>query len=54
MFLSKIDIDILTERGYLKNDITCICLGFESILGEEYLEYNKNEEESINEKHLYK
>ena len=57
MFLIKIDKDLLKVFGLLKNDIIRLCLEFKNILMEqnaEYLEYIKNEEESVIETILEK
>ena len=57
MFLIKNDNDLLTECGFLKDDINRLNLEFKNILmeqNEEYLDYIKNEEESIIEKILNK
>ena len=57
MFLFKTDNDLLTECGFLKDDINRLILEFKNILmeqNEEYLDYIKNEEESIIEKILKK
>ena len=51
----KNDNDLLTEHGFLKDDISHLCKEFKNILieqNEEYLEYFKNEKESIIEKLL--
>ena len=53
MFLTKNDVDLLNECGYIKNDINRLNLAFKNILMEqyeEYLDYIKNEEDSIIEK----
>ena len=50
MFSIKNDVDLLTECGYLKNDIHRLCLEFKNKLmeqNEEYLDYIRNEEEAI-------
>ena len=56
LFLIKNDKDFLKECGFRKSDINrCLCLDFEIILieqNEEYLDYIKNEEESIIERIL--
>ena len=47
------DVDLLPECGFSRNDINCLCLEIKTTLMEqnkEYLEYNKNEEDSILEK----
>ena len=57
MYLIKNDDALLTEWGFLKNDITRLNLDFKNILMEqnkEYLDCIKNEEESIIEKILSK
>ena len=57
MFLIKDDKNLLKEVGFSKNDINSLSLEFKNILLEEYevfLEYIKNEEESILEKFLNK
>ena len=57
LFLIKIDVDLLTECGYLGNDISRLNKKFRNILlqqKEEYLDYIKNQEESILEKILNK
>ena len=57
MFLIKNDNALLTECGFLKDDINCLNLEFKNILmeqNEEYLDYIKNEAESIIEKILNK
>ena len=57
MFLIKNDDDLLTECGLLKDDINHLNLEFKNILmeqNEEYLDYIKNEEESIIENILNK
>ena len=46
----KNDGDLLNENGYIKIDKNQLCLDFENIImerNEEYLDYFKNEEESI-------
>ena len=53
MFLIRNDNDLLTECGFLKSDIIRLCREFKNILieqNEEYLNYIKNEDESIIEK----
>ena len=48
MFLIKNDVDLLTECGYLKNDISRFCEDFKNLLSEQnedYLNYVKNEED---------
>ena len=55
--LIKIDVNFLYECGFLKGDIIFIYKEFKSILletNEDYLDYIKNEEESIIEKILNK
>ena len=57
MFLIKNDVDLLTECGFLKIDNNRLCLEFKIFLVEQiedYLDYIKNEEESLLEKILYK
>ena len=57
MFLIKDDKNLLKEVGFSKNDINSLSLEFKNILLEEcevYLDYIKNEEESILEKFLNK
>ena len=57
IFLSQNDKNLLNEIGFSKNDINNLNLEFENILLEEYedyLDYIKNEEESIIEKILNK
>ena len=57
IFLIKNDEDLLTECGFLKDDIIRLNLAFKNILmeqNEKYLDYIKNEEESIIEKILNK
>ena len=57
IYLIENDGDLLNEGGFLKSDITRLCLEFKKILMEqnqEYLEYIKNEEESILEMILNK
>ena len=56
MFLTKDDKNLLKEFGFSKNDIN-LSLEFKNILLEEYenyLDYIKNEEESVIEKFLNK
>ena len=56
-FLFKDDNDLLTEWDFLKDDILRLNLEFKNLLmeqNEEYLDYIKNEEESIVEKLLNK
>ena len=53
MILIKNDVDLITECGFLKFYINCHCSDFTKILleeREEYLDYIKNQEESILEK----
>ena len=55
MFLIDNDVDLLLERGYLKNDINGLCLEFKKILleqNEDYLDYIKDQEQAIIEKIL--
>ena len=55
--LIKNDFHLLNECGFLKKDINRFKLDFKNILmeqNEEYLDYIKNEEESIIEKFLQK
>ena len=55
IFLIQNDKNLLKEIGFSKNDINLLNLEFKSILLEEfenYLDYIKNEEESILEKFL--
>ena len=50
IYLIENDGDLLNEGGFLKNDFNRLCLEFKNFLMEqnqEYLEYIKNEEESI-------
>ena len=57
MFLIKNDNDLLTECGFLKDDINRLRKKFENIIKEQnevYLDYIKNEEESIVERFLNK
>ena len=57
MFLNKNDVDLLMESGYLKNDVISLNEECKNILleqKEEYLNYIKNETESIIEKILSK
>ena len=57
MFLIKDDKNLLKEVGFSKNDINSLSLEFKNILLEEYevyLDYIKNEEESILEQFLNK
>ena len=54
-FLIKNDVDLLTESGFLKNDINRLCFEFKNFLmerNEEILDFIKNEEESIFERNL--
>ena len=55
MFSIENDVDILQERGYLKNDINPLFLEFKNILmeqNEDYSEYIKNKAESNIEEFL--
>ena len=57
MFLIKDDKNLLKEVGFSKNDINLWSLEIKNILLEEYenyLDYIKNEEESVIEKFLNK
>ena len=57
MFLIKNDVNYLYECGYLKGDINFLYKEFKNILlelNEDYLNYIKNQEESILEKFLNK
>ena len=57
IFLIKDDKNLLKEVGFSKNDINLLSLEFKNILLEEYenyLDYIKNEEESVIEKFLNK
>ena len=57
MFLIKDDKNLLKEVGFSKNDINSLSLEFKNILLEEYevyLDYIKNEEESVIERFLNK
>ena len=57
IFLIQNDKNLLREVGFSKNDIDRLNLDFKNILieqNEEYLDYIKNEEESILEKFLNK
>ena len=57
MFLVKNDVNFLYECGFLKGDINFLYREFINILlevNEDYLDYIKNEEESIIEKILNK
>ena len=53
MFLFQIDKNLLHEIGFSAQDLNRLNLEFKNILidqHEEYLDYNKNEEESVIEK----
>ena len=57
IFLIQNDKNLLNEIGFSKNDINSLNLEFKNILLEEnddYLDYFKNQEESILEKFLNK
>ena len=57
MFLIKNDVSLLYECGFLKGDIHYLYKKFKNILlelNQEYLDYIKNEEESIIEMILNK
>ena len=57
IFLIKNDVNFLYECGFLKGDINFLYKEFKKILlelNEDYLDYIKNEEESIIEKILNK
>ena len=57
MFSVKDDNDLLSQCGFLNDDINRLCKEFKKILmakNEEYLDHIKNEEESITEKILNK
>ena len=57
IFLIQNDYNLLQEIGFNKNDINRLSIEFKNILleqNEEYLDYIKNEEESILEKFLNK
>ena len=57
MFLIQNDKNLLKEIGFSKNDINLLNLEFKNVLSEEYdnyLDYIKNQEESILEKFLKK
>ena len=57
MFLVKNDVNFLYECGFLKGDFNFLYREFRNILlelNEDYLDYIKNEEESIIEKILNK
>ena len=57
IFLIQNDKNLLKEIGFSKNDINLLNLEFKNILLEEfenYLDYIKNQEESILEKSLNK
>ena len=50
MFLIENDVNFLYERGFPKGDISVLYEEFKNILlelKEEYLDHNKNQEESI-------
>ena len=52
-FSNKNDITLLQKRGFLENEKNRLCIEFITVLMEQkkdYLEYIKNEEESIVEK----
>ena len=57
MFLIRNDVNFLYECGFLKGDINFLYKEFKNILlemNEDYLDYIKNEEESIIERILKK
>ena len=57
IFLFQNDKNLLKESGFIKNDINLLNLEFKNILSEEfekYLDYIKDQEESILEKFLNK
>ena len=57
IFSIKNDVDLLSECGFLKNNIIRLSLHFKIILLEQheyYLDYNQNEEKWILEKNLNK
>ena len=57
MFLIKNDNDLLKECGFLKIDFNLFCKDCKTILieqNEEYLDYIKNEEETVIERFLDK
>ena len=57
VFLIKNYSDLLKEGGFLKKDLNRSNLDFKHILmeeNEEYLDYNKNEEEAVIEQFLDK
>ena len=57
IFLIQNDKNLLKEIGFSNNDINLLNLEFKNILieqYEDYLDYNKNEEESVLEKFLNK
>ena len=57
IFLIQNDKNLLNEVGFSKNDINQLNIEFKNILleqNEEYLDYIRNEEESILEKFLNK
>ena len=56
-FWIRNDNGLLTDSGFLKDDINRLCKDFKNILlekNEEYLDYIKNEEQSTIEKFLNK
>ena len=57
MFLIKHDVNFLNECGFLKRDFIFLYKEFTKILlelKEEYLDYIKNQKESVSEKFLNK
>ena len=57
MFLNKNDVDLLDQKGFLEKGIGNLNKEFKNLLleqNEEYLDYFKNEEESVFEKILNK
>ena len=53
LFLIKNETNLLTECGFLKDDINRLCSEFKNILieqNEEYLEYIENEKEFLIDK----